>query len=82
MAAISSSKEGASLVLLMTLVTTLKGFQTGAYCCVGLLGLVGRSGFGGGTKMLEKPASAPSTWQPHGKQLHLYLWPTASLDTV
>jgi len=53
MAAISSSKEGASLVFLMTPVTTLKGFQTGADCCVGLLESDGRSRFGGGTKILE-----------------------------
>jgi len=35
MAAISFSTEGASLVLLMTPVSTLKGFQTGADYCVG-----------------------------------------------
>jgi hypothetical protein len=53
MAAISSSKEGKSLVLLMTPVTMLKGFRMGADCCVGVLGSDGRFGLGGGTKMLE-----------------------------
>jgi hypothetical protein len=53
MAAISSSKVGASLVLLMMPVTMLKGFQTGADCSVRLLGSVGRSRLGGGTKMFD-----------------------------